>query len=138
MSAATPRKKSKKGSKPVEKRLSDRKACRFRVTYTILSPRQTAPFTQGTAFTQNISESGINLLVDQEILTPTLIQINFNIPTRPFHLLTLAKVVQCKWNDEAAMYQVGLRFVGILSGEFKQTILRNVDVESPETAEAAQ
>jgi hypothetical protein len=134
MSAATPRKRTKKQSQPVEKRLFDRQVCRFRVTYTILSPKQTAPFTQGVAMARNISESGINLLVDQEVITPTLMQINFNIPTRPFHLLTLAKVVQCKWNDEAGLYEAGLRFVGILSREFKQMVLRNPEAASPSEA----
>jgi hypothetical protein len=92
------------------------------MTYTILSSNDSTPYEYGVAHSKNLSESGVAIFAEQKIKVPILMQLNITLPMRPFHLLILAKAVRCERIPESNLYDIGLKFVGILPPEFKRLV----------------
>ena len=107
---------------PQEMRRHERYGCNLKMTYTILSSTDSTPFEYGVAHSKDLSESGVCIYSEHPINVPILMQLNINLPMRPFHLLILAKALRCRKIEESGLYEVGLKFVGILPPEFKRLV----------------
>ena len=106
-----------------EKRRHERYSCNLKMTYTILSSNEATPFEYGVAHSRNLSESGVAIFTEHEIQVPILMQLNINLPMRPFHLLILGKALRCiDAKDQPGLYEIGVKFVGILPPEFKALV----------------
>jgi hypothetical protein len=105
-----------------DQRRHERYACHLKMTYTILSTSDSTPYEYGVAHSRNLSESGVSVLTEQRIRVPILMQLNINLPMRPFHLLILAKAIRCDLVPNSNLYELGLKFVGILPPEFKRLV----------------
>ncbi|MFP4379909.1 MAG: PilZ domain-containing protein [Candidatus Sumerlaeia bacterium] len=105
-----------------EKRRFERYPCSFKMTFTILSSADSTPYEYGVAHSTNLSASGVCIFSEQKINVPILMQLNISLPVRPFHLLILAKAVRCIAEEDSSLYEIGLKFVGILPPEFKQLV----------------
>ena len=105
-----------------EKRRHERNLCNLKMTYTILSSVDSTPFEYGVAHSKDLSESGVCVVTEHKIDVPILMQLNINLPMRPFHLLILAKALRSRHLEETGLYEVGLKFVGILPPEFKKLV----------------
>jgi c-di-GMP-binding flagellar brake protein YcgR len=103
-------------------RRHERYGCNLKMTYTILSSTDSTPFEYGVAHSRDLSESGVCIFSEHPINVPILMQLNINLPMRPFHLLILAKAQRCRKIEESGLYEVGLKFVGILPPEFKRLV----------------
>lgn len=106
----------------VEKRRHERYSCNLRMTYTILSSLDSTPFEYGVAHSKDLSEAGVCIYTEHNIKVPILMQLNINLPMRPFHLLILAKALRSKKMPDSNLHEVGLKFVGILPPEFKRLV----------------
>jgi len=104
------------------RRRHERYLCNLKMTYTILSSVDSTPFEYGVAHSKDLSESGVCVFTEHKIDVPILMQLNINLPMRPFHLLILAKALRCGTSEDANLYEVGLKFVGILPPEFKRLV----------------
>jgi len=103
-----------------ERRRHERYACNLKMTYTILSSNESTPFEYGVAHSRNLSETGVSIYTEQPIKIPILMQLNISLPMRPFHLLILGKALRCvAAEDKPGLYEIGIKFVGILPPEFK-------------------
>lgn len=114
-----------------DKRRHERYSCCLKMTYTILSSNDSTPYEYGVAHSKNLSESGVAILAEQKIKIPILMQLNITLPMRPFHLLILAKAVRCEPAPGSSMYEIGLKFVGILPPEFKRLVSKLSPGEAP-------
>ena len=76
------------------------------------------------------------MVTDRPVPCPILMQLNLSIPRRPFHLLILGKTIRCLASDDG-LYEVGIKFVGILPPDFKQILTDFVVPESPQPASAS-
>lgn len=103
-------------------RRHERYGCNLKMTYTILSSTDSTPFEYGVAHSKDLSESGVCIFSEHPINVPILMQLNINLPMRPFHLLILAKALRCHKIEESGLHEVGLKFVGILPPEFKRLV----------------
>lgn len=103
-------------------RRHERYGCNLKMTYTILSSTDSTPFEYGVAHSKDLSESGVCIFSEHPIHVPILMQLNINLPMRPFHLLILAKALRCTKMAESGLFEVGLKFVGILPPEFKRLV----------------
>ena len=92
------------------------------MTYTILSSIDSTPFEYGVAHSKDLSEAGVSIFTEHNIKVPILMQLNINLPMRPFHLLILAKALRSKKMVDSDLHEVGLKFVGILPPEFKRLV----------------
>jgi len=92
------------------------------MTYSILSSRASNPFEYGVAQAKNLSENGVCIFTEQEVQVPVLLQLNVNLPMRPFHMLLLGKALRCQKAGDRDLYEVGIKFVGILPPEFKRLV----------------
>jgi hypothetical protein len=92
------------------------------MTYSILSSRASNPFEFGVAQAKNLSENGVCIFTEQEIQVPVLLQLNVNLPMRPFHMLLLGKALRCQKTEGRDLYEIGIKFVGILPPEFKRLV----------------
>jgi len=106
-----------------DKRRHDRHSCHLKMTYTILSSTDSTPYEYGVAHSLDLSESGVCIYTEQKVKVPILMQLNLNLPMRPFHLLILGKAVRCNPAPEAGLFEVGVKFVGILPPEFKRLVI---------------
>ena len=104
------------------RRRHERYSCNLRMTYTILSSVDSTPFEYGIAHSKDLSEAGVCIYTEHNIKVPILMQLNVNLPMRPFHLLILAKALRSKKMSDSDLYEVGLKFVGILPPEFKRLV----------------
>ena len=105
-----------------DQRRHERYGCNLKMTYTILSSTDSTPFEYGVAHSKDLSESGVCIFSEHAIHVPILMQLNINLPMRPFHLLILAKALRCHKIEESGLFEVGLKFVGILPPEFKRLV----------------
>lgn len=105
-----------------DQRRHERYVCHLKMTYTILSTNDSTPYEYGVAHSRNLSESGVSVMTEQRIKVPILMQLNINLPMRPFHLLILAKAVRCDVLPNSNLFEIGLKFVGILPPEFKRLV----------------
>lgn len=105
-----------------DQRRHERYACHLKMTYTILASNDSTPYEYGVAHSRNLSESGVSILAEQKVKVPILMQLNINLPMRPFHLLILAKAVRCEPMPNSSLFEIGLKFVGILPPEFKRLV----------------
>ncbi len=105
-----------------EHRKHIRHVCDMRMTYTILSSTDSTPFEYGIANAKNLSEAGVCIFTEQEIQAPVLMQLNISLPVRPFHMLILGKALRCEPATDSDLYEIGLKFVGILPPEFRGLI----------------
>ncbi len=106
-----------------DKRRHKRYACNLKMTYTILSSVDSTPFEYGVAHSKDLSEAGVCIYTEHHVDVPILMQLNINLPMRPFHILLLAKALRCKQASDSSLYEVGLKFVGILPPEFKRLVV---------------
>lgn len=109
-------------SSHMDKRKYERYLCNLRMTYTILSSVDSTPFEYGVAHSKDLSEAGVCIFTEHNIKVPILMQLNINLPMRPFHLLILAKALRCAKLTDSDLFEVGLKFVGILPPEFKRLV----------------
>lgn len=119
-----------------DKRKHERYDCRLKMTFTILSSSDSTPYEYGVAHSRNLSESGVCIFTEQSIQVPILMQLNINLPMRPFHLLILGKAVRCVPAGEGNLHEIGLKFVGILPPEFKKLIQKMTPVTDEEALAA--
>ncbi len=120
------------GGQGIDRRRHERYTCNLKMTYTILSSVDTTPFEYGVAHSKDLSESGVCIYTEHGIEVPILMQLNINLPMRPFHLLILAKAMRTHMDDETGLHEVGLKFVGILPPEFKRLVTELSPSISPE------
>jgi len=117
----------------IDRRRHERYNCNLKMTYTILSSVDTTPFEYGVAHSKDLSESGVCIFTEHGIEVPILMQLNINLPMRPFHLLILAKAMRTHLDDDTGLHEVGLKFVGILPPEFKRLVTELSPSIGPET-----
>jgi len=122
----------------IEKRRYQRFRCSLKMTFTILSSADTTPFEYGVASSKDLSEAGVCIFTEHNIRVPILMQLNISLPVRPFHLLVLAKALRCTRNETSGLYEVGLKFVGILPPEFKRLVRDLAPVVESESGESVQ
>lgn len=106
----------------VDRRRHERYSCNLKMTYTVLSSVDTTPFEYGVAHSKDLSESGVCIYTEHSIDVPILMQLNINLPMRPFHMLILAKAMRIEMDEETGLHEAGLKFVGILPPEFKRLV----------------
>lgn len=118
-----------------DNRRYERFHCKIRITYTILSEADATPLEYGVTYSTNLSEGGVCIFhTDREVKVPVLMQLNLGIPVRPFHLLILGKAVRCVKSKEPGLYEVGVKFVGILPPNFKEVVKKYFCADAAETA----
>ena len=105
-----------------DNRRYDRIDSQLKVTYTILSRTNASPEEFGVTRSKDLSEGGIRLYADRPVQVPVLVQLNLEVPVRPFHLLVLGKAVRCEKKTDPDHYEIGIKFVGILPPNFKQML----------------
>ena len=119
---------------PRDKRRYDRFGCRVKITYTILSNANATPFEYGVTYSSDLSEGGARIYTDREVQVPILIQLNLAIPARPYNLLVLGKAVRCLKCPDTGLYELGIKFVGILPPNFKEFLKENLGVRDEQDA----
>lgn len=120
-----------------DERRFERFPCNLRMTYTILSSSDSTPYEYGVANARNLSEAGVLIFTEQDISAPVLMQLNINLPVRPFHMLVLGKALRSESQTENGLFEIGIKFVGILPPEFKR-LLQQISplLKDDETKEA--
>ena len=105
-----------------DQRRHERYACKVKITYTVLSSKDATPMEYGVTYSRDLSAGGVCLYVDREIAAPVLMQLNLAIPVRPHHLLVLGKALRCRRCEENDLFEVGVKFVGILPPNFRELL----------------
>lgn len=117
-----------------DQRRYERLSCKMKITYTVLSSVNATPMEYGVTFSHDLSEGGVCLYTDRGIDVPMLMQLNLAIPVRPFHLLVLGKALRCRKCEDTGLFEVGVKFVGILPPNFKELVMKYFTDSEPEPA----
>ena len=105
-----------------DKRKHVRALAHVKVTYTILNSVDATPYEFGETVTENISEGGLCMLIQEQLLENRLLYVNIEITTKNQSLLMLGKTVAVERDLETGSNRVRVKFVGMLPRGMKDMI----------------
>jgi len=106
-----------------ERRKSHRILKNIKVSYTVIPTDSTlTPYEFGKTITANIGRFGFCMFISEKIPEQSLIQLALKFSNLKHSIQMLGKVIWCEWYEKDKMYQVGIKFVGLLPEDWEKII----------------
>jgi len=106
-----------------ERRKSHRVLKNIKVSYTVIPiDTNVTPYEFGKTITTNIGRYGFCMFVSEKVPEQSLIQIALKFANLKYSIQMLGKVIWSEWYEKDKMYQVGIKFVGLLPENWEKII----------------
>ncbi len=79
------------------------------------------------AYALDISDGGMRAVATQSRQAPALMQIQVELPERPYRHLVLAKLLHCRESKEPGLHEMRLKFIGLLPKGLKNLVTDQTD-----------
>lgn len=110
-----------------ERRRHSRLAASVRISYSIIDSINATPYEYANTLTEDISESGLRMLIDDTIDEGQLIYLSIIVPEFGHNVLLLGKTVHISKDPETQRNRVRIKFVGQLPEGMKDVIAATMD-----------
>ena len=106
-----------------DKRQHRRIKADLHIKYSCLSQIDATPYiSEEPSKVKDISQSGLAFVTKEKVPLKTMIQAKIEVPSTPFNIMIMGKVVRCEYVEELNQYVVAIKFIGHLYPELGEII----------------